>query len=249
MAAPEVPYVNPAKNGNACIAVKRALSRAGYMQWGEFTKKWGRFANRSCRNFQAENNLHVDGIYGEKTHNALEKTHKLRSTEWAFDAYSIAIMKEEQVSPEQQRMFKILDGAAWSIAANGRISYLMARPVYYYNTFPVTHNFWNDCSGMFAQWYKWGGAPDPHKNDYNGYGNTGTLWIHGATVNGLSAARPCDAVLYGQPWAAGAAAHVVMLTEKRDGIWYAASHGQEAGPVEVRADYRPIVGIKRFALL
>lgn len=249
---PKVPYDGIPK-GEVCIAIKRALSRAGYMMWANFTPQWGKYARRACQNFQHNIGLPVTGMYTEPTHNALVKTHRKlvhgHPLEWAFDAFSIAIMEQQHITPEQRVMAKILDSVTWSIDHQGQIGYLMKRPVIYYPAYPVNHWFWNDCSGMFAQWYKWGGAPDPHDNHYDGIGNTGTLWENGTPVAHLDDAKPCDAVLFGRPWQAGASAHVIILRRKVEGKWYGGSHGTESGPNEVPANYRPIVGIRRFALV
>lgn len=255
MTPPKVPYDGIPK-GQVAIAVKRALSRAGYMQWAKFTPLWGKFAQRACANFQHDHNLKPTGVYDEQTHNALVKTHRKQVAghplEWAYDAYSIAIMQGHHITPEQEALYNILDGITWSIDHQAMIAYEMKRPFIVYPHFPVAHWFWNDCSGMFGQWYRWGGpdTPDPHDNGYDGIGNTATLWERGETVPSLDHAEAGDACLYGKPWQAGASAHVTLLRRYVAGTgWLAASHGTESGPNEVLATYRPIVGIRRFKLV
>lgn len=254
---PVVPYDGPPK-GRWAIAVKRAISRAGYMQWAPFTKEnpegftkvWGKFADRACRNFEHDHGVPVTGKYPKATHDALVKTHrKGSSVEWAWDDYSIAIAKNESVSPWQKAAYRILDSVTWSIDHQLFIGYEMFRPFPVYATYPVNHHWDNDCSGMFAQWFRWGDAPDPHRNSFDGYGNTATLWEYGEPVSSLKNAEYCDAVLYGTPWRAGASAHVTILRRYSAGVWYAGSHGRDSGPNETRADYRVIEGIRRFPLL
>jgi Putative peptidoglycan binding domain len=249
MAPPVVPY-DGIPEGMVCLAVKRALSRAGYMQWGNFTLQWGEFAQRACANFQHDHKLKPTGVYTQATHNVLVATPRAHTIpkEWAFDAFSIKIMKNEHTTPDEEIRQKILDGVTWSIDHQSMIGYDMFRPFYLFKTFPVYKYFKNDCSGMFAQWYKWGSAPDPHHARYNGSGNTATLWEYGDPVSSLKEAELCDAVLYGKPWQSGSAAHVAILRRKVGSNWFAGSHGRESGPNEVEATYRRVIGIRRFPL-
>ena len=39
------------------LAVKRALSRAGYLRWGNFTPLWGEFAAKAAKKFQQDNGI------------------------------------------------------------------------------------------------------------------------------------------------------------------------------------------------
>jgi peptidoglycan hydrolase-like protein with peptidoglycan-binding domain len=56
------------------VAVKRALSRAGYVRWGSFTPVWGEFAVKAAKKFQQDQGIApVTGLYGPKTHRALVK--------------------------------------------------------------------------------------------------------------------------------------------------------------------------------
>lgn len=249
MAAPVVPYNGSPPKGLWALAVKRALSHAGFMMWADFTKNWGEYAIRACKNFEHAHGIKVTGKYPLLTHQTLVKTRLLKSrSEWAWQPYDILLARQSHIDPHEEAQLSILDGVTWAIAHQAQIGYRMLRPYPVYNSFPVNHWFWNDCSGMYAQWLRWGDAPDPHRGYYNGYGNTATLWEYGTPVANLRSAELCDAVLYGKPWLAGAAAHVVILRRYANGVWYAGSHGTESGPNEVRADYRSIVGIRRFPL-
>lgn len=255
---PVVPFVRVLEigdSGNDVIAVKRALSRAGYIRWGDFTRLWGKYAAIACKNFQRAKGLKQTGIYHFATHEALRKSHRQKSrTEWAFDAMSIAIMKSEDITPYDRTVGKTMDAVTYAIANQGRISYSQARPMPDRDPYPNLP-YLADCSG-FVTWAARSGGwkQDPNypvgsSRKWDGYGFTGTLWESGTVVNGLSNAQLCDLVFYGRPWQAGGAAHVVMLRDFYGGNWYVGSMGSDAGPSNVRADYRSITGIRRYKLV
>ena len=103
MAAPSVPLPRTLKYGSPpgedWVAVKRAISRAGFWKWvpgGEFTETGTKlFVENGIKRFQKAKGLKVDGVYGEVTHNVLRATHsKEHPTEWSFDQIAVNIMKE-----------------------------------------------------------------------------------------------------------------------------------------------------------
>jgi len=50
----QVPFCRPLRPGARgldVVAVKRTLSRAGFMRWGAFTQAWGTGATEACRRF------------------------------------------------------------------------------------------------------------------------------------------------------------------------------------------------------
>lgn len=51
-----------------------------------------------------------------------------------------------------------------------------------------------DCSSFYTLCCKEGGAPDPNKRGYDGYGYTGSMWPLGVAV---STPQPGDAAFYG----------------------------------------------------
>lgn len=57
--------------GRDVIAVKRALSRAGFIRWGKFTPVFGPFAVRALKNYQRTIPVQPTGLYGRKTHEQL----------------------------------------------------------------------------------------------------------------------------------------------------------------------------------
>jgi Putative peptidoglycan binding domain len=114
--APIVPFMRtlyppygargPVPGGDDVIAVKRAVSRAGYYPWRRFNNSYNEeFAKVGIRTFQEAVGLTPSGIYGKVTHEKLRAAHsKAKPGEWAFDTFSIklitdAIAKEQATQP------------------------------------------------------------------------------------------------------------------------------------------------------
>lgn len=248
---PKVPFVEALtlNEVNAWArSPKRALSRAGFMEWGEFTNVWGVHSVRACKAFQKSVRLKQTGVYTFATHEALRKRHKKGSrTEWAFDAFAIAIAFNQDVSPLERAQFKVVDAIDYAILHRDRMDYAQIRPM---RDMEPPPNLPNPCDcSQFVTWaLKSGGAPDPNHNDYNGQGYTGSLW-NNEKVSSLSQARLCDMVFYGIPWMAGGRAHVSIVREVGSRGVLVGSMGSSRGPLNVRADYRHIVGIRRPRLV
>jgi peptidoglycan hydrolase-like protein with peptidoglycan-binding domain len=89
-------------SGDDALAVKRALSRAGFIPWQDFTKTYGEQAENGCKAFQksvgitASDDGPPKGHYGESTHKKLLKAKAEMKHEWAFDAHSIQLYKGYQ---------------------------------------------------------------------------------------------------------------------------------------------------------
>ena len=79
-----------------CVAVKRAISRAGFFPWQDFDDSYNEnFAMKGVKPFQQANGLTASGNYGEETHNKLRNTRRKGSkTDWAFDQLSISLMQQ-----------------------------------------------------------------------------------------------------------------------------------------------------------
>lgn len=256
---PVVPFVRSLTQGCSgpdVVAVKRALSRAGYIEWKgtDFTRVWGPYAAESLKRFEKAKGLKQTGEYSFTRHEALRKTHRKGSRiEWAFDAFSIAIMREEDVSPWERVAYRTVDAVNQAIAHRDQITYSQVRPMPDMAPYPNLP-YAADCSG-FATWAARSGgwAQDPNyplgsSRKWDGYGYTGTLWACGHDVSSLRYAKLCDLVFYGRPWLAGGAAHVSIVREIHDGRVYVGSHGSRSGPINVPADYRSITGIRRYVL-
>lgn len=116
MAAPTVPFMRtlyppyttkgPVPGGDDIIAVKRAISRAGYFPWRKYDNAYNKtFAIEGVKEFQKASGLAGGGIYGKATHDKLRNTRcKNKPDEWAFDAFSIkliasAIAREKALIP------------------------------------------------------------------------------------------------------------------------------------------------------
>ena len=86
-------------SGDDVLAVKRALSRAGFIPWQDFNKTYGEQAIKGCKEFQKSVGIKGNdggppqGNYGESTHKKLLKAKAEDKHEWAFDDYSIKLYK------------------------------------------------------------------------------------------------------------------------------------------------------------
>jgi hypothetical protein len=104
MAPPVVPFVRvlypgshqkgPVTPNDDVVAIKRAISRAGFFEWDKFSDAYGaKFAMEGVKEFQAANGISPTGIYGEATHKVLAATKcKKKPSEWAFDEFSIKLL-------------------------------------------------------------------------------------------------------------------------------------------------------------
>jgi cell wall-associated NlpC family hydrolase len=107
-----------------------------------------------------------------------------------------------------------------------------------------------DCSA-FVRWCLWNGLDHFGVRDttndaahWSAFGWTGSLIRHGKRVQHQANALRGDLVLYGDP--VGRTGHVAIVVGRRAGDLMVVSHGSEAGPFYLRAEYRPIVQIRRF---
>jgi peptidoglycan hydrolase-like protein with peptidoglycan-binding domain len=86
-------------SGDDCLAVKRALSRAGFIPWQDFTNVYGQQAKDGCIAFQEAVGIKgsdggpPQGHYGQSTHKKLLKAKAEDKHEWAFDDYSEKLYK------------------------------------------------------------------------------------------------------------------------------------------------------------
>lgn len=189
--------------GTDVLAVKRALSRAGYIQWGTFTETWGEYARIACHNFQKDHGLAPAG-YGIRTHAKLLNTHKKGSSEWAFDARALQLMHEQYIlshtTPEQRIRSKGIQMCRYLYEHSRSIAYSQARP------YPLIHLGDRvpsrlDCSGLAGECHYAAGARNPNvqggvRLPWNGEGYTGTL-IAGGMKTTRDKLKPLDLVFYG----------------------------------------------------
>lgn len=242
MSAPTVPFVRALGLGNSgpdVIAVKRALSRGGWMEWGDFTPLYGQYAVAAVRALEKTKGLKSTGRYTFTRHEALRKSHRKGTTnEWAFDALSIKILKGEETTPEERMRSAIVDAAIYSIVKRDSISYAQIRPMTDMAPPPNVPNTM-DCSWHATWCYKSAGAPDPNGRGYDGQGWTGTLYPRGKAISVVQL-QLGDLVFYG--WKNGAPSHVATFI----GNGYVASHGQQSGPSKVPVLYRTVTGCRSY---
>lgn len=81
--------------------------------------------------------------------------------------------------------------AKQSVANHAHFTYDEIRPMHLRKTWPWV----GDCS-TFVTWLFWSvGAPDPNKANYDGWGNTQTLYANGTKIH-LADVQPGDVVVY-----------------------------------------------------
>lgn len=91
----------PVPDGVDVVAVKRAVSRAGFWPWQDFDDSYSEaFAQDGVADFQRTKGINPTGNYGQATHDQLVATRRKGSaTEWAFDPVSIRLMEEADGGP------------------------------------------------------------------------------------------------------------------------------------------------------
>ena len=260
MNPPTVPHprdIDKGMHGDDVIAVKHALSRAGYLPWGNFTPLWDDAIMAAIQPFQNAHQVPPGpGTYGPKTHAALVSAHRKGSTtEWAYDAHAVALMTKFAATLAAAPKVAGTRGAVLAEAARlyahrgrnrlrpdrGRSSCTNR------HTYPPSL----DCSSFVTLCYFVAGAPDPSGLSYTGYGNTTNLLAHGASCTPQELVAG-DLVFYGSTlpkdaseWSpVGSPTHVVLYDH--DGLTYS-----QGGPNEMhreRFDYRPIVGCRHHEL-
>jgi cell wall-associated NlpC family hydrolase len=122
MTTPAVPFVrtlfppsSPDKSeaGIDVLAVKRAVSRAGFWPWQEFDETYSQaFAVKGVGGFQKSVGLPVDHVYGQNTHAKLRIAKAVdHPGEYAFDATAVSLMKQAkaQQQPKEQKVAETLE--------------------------------------------------------------------------------------------------------------------------------------------
>lgn len=204
MAAPQTPLARPiirGTKGQDVIAVKRALSRAGYISWTQFTDVAGPYFINAVHKFQTDHKIKPAG-YGTHTHSVLLNTKKAGSkTEWAWDSYSIGLEHAEYVllstTPEQRIRAAILQAARNLYAYRNIIAYDQARPFPLYSMGGAIPRY-IDCSGFAIDCFHAANARCPvYGGSYDGEGYTGSLLAAGKKVASTHYLKPGDLIFYG----------------------------------------------------
>jgi hypothetical protein len=162
-------------SGKDVVAVKRALSHAGYLRW---PKRWSLVAGPKWRAavvaFQRQYKLTADGVYGISTHRKLVGLGH-------FDKYGALLMaqapRQHPADNRSKHRDRIEAYLLWAYHNRDRIDYLQRRPMHINAIWELPTN--EDCSEFATRAYKAGGAPDPNGRGYDGQGYTGTLADHG----------------------------------------------------------------------
>jgi hypothetical protein len=240
LAARYVPFIRTIKLntiGQDVLAVKRALSKAGFGKWGEWgTRDYWFGPNRVklLKKFQHAHGLKADGVYGPATHAKLAPF---------FDDHGIWLLHQVHlISPADKKRDAIVATAMLAYSKRYLIHYTQSGLRMWgirNRVHPPSVPPWEDCSSI-STWYYWlANAPDPNGLGYPGYGYTGTQINHGRRVS-LAQAKPGDLVFYG--WSHGIPTHVAVYV----GGGRVVSHGSEIGPLLLSATYRSITSIHTY---
>lgn len=225
-------------SGRDVVMVARALSRAGYMEWGSFTPLYGKFKREAVHEFQIDKKLTTKGKYlgyGVRTHEALRQTRPKVGTGWAFDQFGINVMAEEYArlheSPEQIIRANIISMARRIYLSRSLFPYRQSRP------FPLVKLSGSltplrqgiDCSAYATITRYAAGAINPNvmggtRLPWNGQGYTGTLLAGGRKCT-RAELLPGDFVFYGfsrkstPAFPYGSPTHIAIWEGKNDMVY------------------------------
>jgi len=174
----------PVPNGDDVVAVKRAISRAGFWPWQQFSGEYSNdFADNGVKPFQRSRGIQATGAYGEDTHNALRWCSIAcdldNAGQWHFDGTAVRLYQGYQTPPPPASEDAIR-AAMTDFCEQG-----IGEPDWYYSQARAIQKEINpngpatsDCSGSVIQIYWWAkkktgaNVPDPSQQGWSGYGNT-----------------------------------------------------------------------------
>jgi peptidoglycan hydrolase-like protein with peptidoglycan-binding domain len=199
-AVPRPRVVHQGTSGLDVVAIKRALSRVGFIPWGAFTPLFGPAAVAALKQFQTKHGIKPTGAYGTGSHIALAHSPAAdHPGEWAFDDYAILLMREEVAllagTPELRIRKGIVAAAYFYYAHRNQIPYVQARPGPLSRP-PYVPTNGIDCSWFYTMCCFDGGAPNPNGRPWDGQGYTGTLMSRGRKCT-LAELKMGDAIFYG----------------------------------------------------
>jgi hypothetical protein len=206
------------KSGKDVVALKRALSKAGYVKWqSRWTRLFGPYTATALKKFQREHGLRADGVYGPATHAKLAPY---------YDAYGAALLGQFPRAPVGHT---VVTAALFGYHVRGSIHYTQSALRMYgvrNKIRPPAIPKWEDCSS-YATWTYWlAKRRDPNGRGYDGYGFTGTL-----AANGRPAAPAAGRLSF-----YGRYPHTHVTIDVSASM--CVSHGSERGPVLVPIRYR-----------
>lgn len=213
--------------GSDVIAVKRALSHAGYMKWptdATWSRNYGPILRSAVHRFQKRYGL-KQGAYEINTHRKLVSLGHF--DKWGAHLMAISPRPRGQ---DQSHRDKIVATMLWAYHHRDQIHYAQSRPIDGHGH-PYKLPLSTDCSGISTDAYEWSGAHDPNGFGFNGEGWTGTLAKHGIQTFTIKGG---DLNFYGN----GYPYHHVTVAL---GATTCGSHGSEGGPyllpIRYRTDY------------
>ena len=211
-----VPFRGPLKfgmRGRHVLALKRALSRAGYLRWMPFTTYFGVRTRDALRKFQTKNGLAATGVYDYRTHQKLARF---------YDAYAIRHLLVDPADAKDEAQRKaFLAEIMYLYNRRYSIRYSQARP------FDARRPPWAlDCSATGEWCGHYSGLGSLSGYPSVGYGNTDTQlsrfrskgWMR-ASINSC---RVGDPVYYGRGMDPS---HVSFFIGRKDGLNRTASFG------------------------
>lgn len=262
MAAPNTPFkeplfptdhVNGPSVNQMVLAVKIAISRAGYWPWQEFDLVYNNLFAHGVKG-KGQSGVHgfkvaheitpMGDTYDKWTHEALLKTRvpagKPNAGEWAFSPRARYLYSGYEVQSEEEAI--VLEIFRWwdvLVAREPSCHYSQQRPIMPLvrrQNPPVFPN-WLDCSGtvIYTCWLADAKSPDPF--GYSGYGNTNSLNDNGFHIDLSQVEKYCKNHLvlafYGPSrWAT---THVTAVKSPMKNY----SMGKEAGPEIInKVNYR-----------
>jgi hypothetical protein len=241
--------------GKDVIAHKRAISRArpDFYPWHDFTDyAGGRFMD-AIINWKMSRGMNTIPKIGRTAHETLERTHKLGSTDWAFDAIAIHLAEQywdaAHEPTEAQKRAKGVDALFYWYAHRAQIAYTQKRPFELGKPPYVPMGL--DCSAYSTNGWFAADLPDPNGRNYDHLGYTGTMMDHGIKVHSVTDLKPLDLIFYGYTTVAkpgfpvGSPTHVASYVGMHDSIHMVLSNGHH--PIEFYPyDYRSINHLRHY---
>lgn len=119
---------------------------------------------------------------------------------------------------------RILNAAQWTVDNNAMAKYSEGTDRFSSLNREYNLPFIADCSAGVTDLFKWAGAPDPNKRNYDGQGYTGTLIAAGKKLRPRSV-RSCDVAIFGP--GTGWHAALVLTGGANPTLW---SMGEQGDP-------------------
>jgi Putative peptidoglycan binding domain len=235
------PSLQGPSRGDDVVAVKAAISRAGYWKWSDdfndvYTDEFAMGSTalgHGVRGFQQANKLRVDGVFGKATYAVLLRakvpTGREHAGELAFTRFYQQMYNGYDVStPAERIMDKVYALCEELVQHEPTTHYTMDRPQEEITWDAPRYPIEFDCSSSVIAICKWAGvkhSPDPI-DGYTGYGNTGTLLQGGFRITEKEVSKYTKDHVVLAFYHGRRTDHVVLVKSTTKVF----SHGQESGP-------------------